>query len=169
MNNFLRKTPAFLLLSLCSIAAFASSPWSQENASPIAQQPAQPTAQATSGSGIPAPVNTHTDEAQPAYMQQDSEASPPAAAASKVTQPQTVRRETHTSGDVLNMPAGNQPARVLLLDFPRRGMDTQAVESELGRPNEIVPAVGKPPISRWVYDDRVVFFERNSVLHVVAR
>ncbi len=161
MNKFLTRTSSFLLLSLCSMVAYASSPWSEENASPIAQQ--------TSESGIPAPVSAPAEEAQPAYMQQDSEASSPAAAASEVTRPQTVRSETYKSGDVLNMPASNQPARVLLLDFPRRGMSTQTVENELGRPSEIVPAVGKPPISRWVYDDRVVFFERNSVLHVVAR
>lgn len=168
MNKFLTRTSSLLILSICSTAAYASSPWSEESASPIAQQAAQP----TSGSGIPAPVSASTEEAQPAYMQEEQDSAPDSAtngAASEVEQPQTVRSETHKSGDILNMPAGNQPARVRLLDFPRRGMSTQTVESELGRPSEIVPAVGKPPISRWVYDDRVVFFERNSVVHVVAR
>ncbi len=151
------------------MAANASSPWSEENASPIAQQAAQSAPESASGSGIPAPVSMPAEEAQPAYMQEERDAVPAAAATKDLEQPQTVRSETYKSGDVLNMPASNQPARVLLLDFPRRGMSTQTVENELGRPNEIVPAVGKPPISRWVYDDRVVFFERNSVLHVVAR
>lgn len=164
MNKFLTRTSSLLILSICSATSYASSPWSEESASPIAQQAAQP----SSGSGIPAPVSAYTEEAQPAYMQEERDTAP-AAAASEVEQPQTVRSETQKSGDVLNMPAGNQPARVRLLDFPRRGMSTQTVESELGRPSEIVPAVGKPPISRWVYDDRVVFFERNSVVHVVAR
>lgn len=163
MNKFLTRTSGLLILSFCSATSYASSPWSEENASPIAQQATQP----TSGSGIPAPVSA-TEEAQPAYMQEERETAP-AAATSKTAPTQTLRSETHKSGDVLSMPASDQPARVRLLDFPRRGMSTQTVENELGRPNEIVPAVGTPPISRWVYDDRVVFFERASVVHVVAR
>lgn len=165
MNKLLTRTSSLLMLSLCSMAAYASSPWSEQSASPIAQQAAQP----ASESGIPAPVSATTEEAQPAYMQEDSEAAPAAAAVIEVEQPQTVRSETRQTGDVLSMPASDKPARVRLLDFPRRGMSTQTVENELGRPNEIVPAIGKPPISRWVYDDRVVFFERTSVVHVVAR
>lgn len=168
MNKFLTRTSRLLILSLCSTAAYASSPWSEESASPIAQQAVEPAAQSTSGSGIPAPVSAPTEQAQPAYMQEERETAP-AAATSETAPAQTLRSETHKSGDVLSMPASDQPARVRLLDFPRRGMSTQTVENELGRPNEIVPAVGTPPISRWVYDDRVVFFERASVVHVVAR
>lgn len=159
MNKFLTRTSCLLILGLCSTAAYASSPWSEENASPIAQQ--------ASESGIPAPVSASTEEAQPAYMQEEYDTAP--AVTGEAGQAQTVRSETHKSGDVLSMPASDQPARVRLLDFPRRGMSTETVESELGRPNEIVPAVGTPPISRWIYDDRVVFFERASVVHVVAR
>lgn len=167
MNKFLTRTSSLLILGLCGTAAYASSPWSEESASPIAQQAAQPAAQSTSGSGIPAPVSASAEEAQPAYMQEERETAP--AATAETAPAQTLRSETHKSGDVLSMPASDQPARVPLLDFPRRGMSTQTVENELGRPNEIVPAVGTPPISRWVYDDRVVFFERASVVHVVAR
>jgi hypothetical protein len=58
---------------------------------------------------------------------------------------------------------------VYLLDFPRRGMDQEKVQSELGAPVEIKSAVGQPPITRWIYNDRVVYFERSTVLHVVAR
>lgn len=164
MNKFLTRTSVLLTLSICSATGYASSPWSEDNASPIAQQAAQP----ASGSGIPAPVSAPSEEAQPAYMQEENKTAP-AAATSETAPAPAMRSETHKSGDVLNMPASDQPARVRLLDFPRRGMSTQTVESELGRPNEIVPAVGTPPISRWVYDDRVVFFERASVVHVVAR
>jgi hypothetical protein len=163
MNKFLTRTSGLLILSICSATSYASSPWSEENASPIAQQAAEP----ASDSGIPAPVSATTEEAQPAYMQEERDAAP--AAATETSQRQTVRSETRQSGDVLSMPASDQPARVRLLDFPRRGMSTQTVENELGRPNEIEPAVGTPPISRWIYDDRVVFFERTSVVHVVAR
>ena len=71
------------------------------------------------------------------------------------------------TGDVLKMQA--QPMMVKTLAFPRRGMTQDKVQNELGRPLEIVPAVGKPPITRWVYKDRIVYFEFSSVVHVVAR
>ena len=60
-------------------------------------------------------------------------------------------------------------AAVRTLDFPRRGMSQDKVQNELGRPGEIIPAIGQPPISRWVYEDRVVYFEYSSVIHVVAK
>ncbi|MCW8956018.1 MAG: hypothetical protein OQL09_03985 [Gammaproteobacteria bacterium] len=71
------------------------------------------------------------------------------------------------TGDVLNMQA--QPIMAKSLDFPRRGMTKEKVQNELGRPLEIVPAIGKPPISRWIYNDRIVYFEYSSVVHVVAK
>ncbi|MFW2373027.1 MAG: hypothetical protein ACN4GM_07885 [Gammaproteobacteria bacterium] len=70
-------------------------------------------------------------------------------------------------GDVLNMQA--KPMMVKTLDFPRRGMTQDKVQNELGRPLEIIPAIGKPPITRWVYNDRIVYFEYSSVVHVVAK
>ena len=79
---------------------------------------------------------------------------------------------TEQSGDVLGMPteqAESKTVTVRTLDFPRRGMTQDKVQNELGRPVEIVPAVGKPPITRWVYDDRIVYFEYSSVIHVVAK
>lgn len=89
--------------------------------------------------------------------------------------------ETQTPGDVMTMPPAEPVQQqtpqateavaqsVRTLDFPRRGMTQDKVQNELGRPVEIVPAVGTPPISRWVYDDRVVYFEYSSVIHVVAK
>ena len=99
---------------------------------------------------------------------------------------ETVETQTQTTGDVLSMPVAEpeapeamaqQPAAsseavaqaVRTVDFPRRGMSQEKVQNELGRPVEIVPAVGTPPISRWIYDDRVVYFEYASVIHVVAK
>ncbi len=86
----------------------------------------------------------------------------------------SARTETRTSGDVLDMsPTAPQAEAVAepvrQLDFPRRGMNQDKVQNELGRPIEIIPPVGEPPISRWVYDDRVVYFEYSSVIHVVAK
>ena len=79
---------------------------------------------------------------------------------------------TEQSGDALVMPGEQQTTKVVsvqTLDFPKRGMTQDKVQNELGRPVEIVPAVGKPPITRWIYDDRIVYFEYSSVIHVVAK
>ena len=72
------------------------------------------------------------------------------------------------SGDVLEM----QPGDTIIidpLDFPRRGMSMDKVQNELGRPAEISPTVGEPPITSWTYPDRVVYFEGSKVIHVVEK
>jgi hypothetical protein len=72
------------------------------------------------------------------------------------------------TGDVLEM----QPGDTIIinpLDFPRRGMSMDKVQNELGRPAEISPAVGEPPITSWTYPDRVVYFEYSKVIHVVEK
>ncbi len=71
------------------------------------------------------------------------------------------------TGDVLEM----QPGEIIInpLDFPRRGMSMDKVQNELGRPVEISPTIGEPPITSWTYPDRVVFFEYSRVIHVVGK
>ncbi len=72
------------------------------------------------------------------------------------------------TGDVIEM----QPGETIIinpLDFPRRGMSMDKVQNELGRPAEISPTVGEPPITSWDYPDRVVFFEYSRVIHVVKK
>ncbi|MDH5393278.1 MAG: hypothetical protein OEY11_08850 [Gammaproteobacteria bacterium] len=80
--------------------------------------------------------------------------------------------------DVNDMPLNNNPAEPnvspsnshnMLIDFPKRGMTMEKVLSQLGEPITRHPAVGKPPITRWVYSDRIVFFEYSHVIHVVAQ
>lgn len=68
------------------------------------------------------------------------------------------------TGDVLQVP--EQPAATAL---PSRGMSMEAVEAAFGTPLEKVPAVGDPPITRWIYADFVVFFEYDKVIHSVAQ
>ncbi|HEX4241721.1 MAG TPA: hypothetical protein VHZ53_09950 [Steroidobacteraceae bacterium] len=51
---------------------------------------------------------------------------------------------------------------------PRRGMTMGQVESKFGAPATKVPAVGKPPISRWEYPGFVVYFEADRVIHSVV-
>ena len=132
---------------LLSPATFAERPAAFEN---------EPNAVPTTTSPEPVQVNQTTmDDGRPAAYD--------------------VTTETRTSGDVMNMPQAEdqsmvaEPELMKKLDFPRRGMKQDKVEAEMGRPIEIIPAVGKPPISRWVYDDRIVYFEYASVIHVVAR
>jgi hypothetical protein len=51
---------------------------------------------------------------------------------------------------------------------PARGMTMAQVASKFGDPVSKVPAVGKPPISRWEYSGFVVYFERDHVIHAVV-
>lgn len=51
---------------------------------------------------------------------------------------------------------------------PTQGMNMTSVEQKFGAPETKVPAVGDPPISRWIYSDFEVFFEYDKVLHSVV-
>jgi hypothetical protein len=51
---------------------------------------------------------------------------------------------------------------------PRRGMTMNQVATKFGSPVTKVPAVGKPPISRWEYPGFVVYFESEHVIHSVV-
>jgi hypothetical protein len=51
---------------------------------------------------------------------------------------------------------------------PSRGMTMDQVATKFGTPVTKIPAVGKPPISRWEYPGFVVYFEANHVIHSVV-
>ena len=51
---------------------------------------------------------------------------------------------------------------------PTRGMTMDQVANKFGTPVTKVPAVGRPPISRWEYPGFVVYFEANHVIHSVV-
>ena len=51
---------------------------------------------------------------------------------------------------------------------PTRGMTMDQVASKFGAPATKVPAVGKPPISRWEYPGFIVYFEHEHVIHSVV-
>ncbi len=51
---------------------------------------------------------------------------------------------------------------------PVRGMTMEQVAAKFGAPTNKLPAVGRPPISRWDYPGFVVYFERNYVIHSVV-
>jgi hypothetical protein len=51
---------------------------------------------------------------------------------------------------------------------PTRGMTKHQVAAKFGDPVSKIPAVGKPPISRWEYQGFIVYFEYDHVIHSVA-
>ena len=51
---------------------------------------------------------------------------------------------------------------------PSRGMTMNQVAAKFGTPTTKIPAVGKPPISRWEYPGFVVYFEADHVIHSVV-
>ncbi len=84
-----------------------------------------------------------------------------------------MQQQTQQTGDVIQLAAKEmQPGetiRIKQLDFPRRGMSMDKVKNEYGQPAARSNSVGQPPITSWTYNDRVVYFEHSTVLHVVAR
>jgi len=52
---------------------------------------------------------------------------------------------------------------------PTAGMTAASVESKFGAPQSKEAAVGEPPISRWDYQDFVVYFEYDRVIHAVIK
>lgn len=52
---------------------------------------------------------------------------------------------------------------------PQRGLSMQQVAARYGEPSARMPAVGEPPIARWVYENYTVYFEGDRVIHAVAR
>ena len=52
---------------------------------------------------------------------------------------------------------------------PTRGMTQAGVESKFGSPSSVKAPVGEPPITRWEYNNFVVFFEHDRVIHAVLK
>ncbi len=63
----------------------------------------------------------------------------------------------------------NQPADIISITLPGKGMTKDAVEERFGSPVERIEAVGEPPISRWIYGSFTVYFEYDHVIHAVNR
>jgi hypothetical protein len=51
---------------------------------------------------------------------------------------------------------------------PRGGESMSSVRAGFGEPGTIQPAIGEPPITRWVYPDYTVYFEFDRVIEVVV-
>ncbi|MFO1393405.1 MAG: hypothetical protein U1F09_06530 [Steroidobacteraceae bacterium] len=61
-----------------------------------------------------------------------------------------------------------RPSSQTEASVPDRGLTMAAVEKRYGAPADRLAAIGKPPITRWVYPSFVVYFEYNLVIHSVA-
>lgn len=67
-----------------------------------------------------------------------------------------------------NLQMAEPPAAEARANLPVRGTSMSQVEARFGAPTERYPAVGQPPITRWVYPGFVVYFEYSHVVHTVA-
>jgi hypothetical protein len=62
----------------------------------------------------------------------------------------------------------NPPAATPAVAAPARGQTMAQVERQFGAPTERFAPVGQPPITRWVYADKIVYFEYDHVVHAVT-
>lgn len=69
--------------------------------------------------------------------------------------------------DELVIPVGQQGIDGLAL--PQKGQNMHQIEQKFGEPAARHPARGEPPISRWEYDNFIVYFESEYVIHAVLR
>ncbi len=62
-----------------------------------------------------------------------------------------------------------ESARATADSRPSRGMTMEKVAETWGDPVSRRSPVGDPPIARWEYDEFVVYFEYQNVIHAVAK
>ena len=55
------------------------------------------------------------------------------------------------------------------VDVPAKSATMSQVKSHFGDPIHEYPAVGNPPITRWEYDNFVVYFEHQNVITSVLK
>lgn len=72
--------------------------------------------------------------------------------------------------DSLDMPTdiGATPGDTQSVDKPQRGMTMDQVSSQYGEPSQKLAPVGDPPITRWIYPQFTVTFERQYVIDAVV-
>jgi hypothetical protein len=72
------------------------------------------------------------------------------------------------NAEQVTIPVGSQAERSQTR-LPVNGMNESTVEDRWGTPQKVVEPVGQPPISQWHYQEFVVYFENNRVLHTVMK
>ncbi len=76
---------------------------------------------------------------------------------------------TTALADQVQIPVGQQGGAQSVDQVPTNGMTQERVEARFGAPQQRRSAVGDPPISSWVYEDYVVYFEHDRVLRTVLK
>ena len=71
--------------------------------------------------------------------------------------------------ETVEIPIGQQAHDKQSIDRPIKGMNKQQVEAIFGKPSDWRAPTGEPPISSWIYDDFVVYFEHDFVIHTVLK
>lgn len=56
---------------------------------------------------------------------------------------------------------------VQAMDLPPQGMSMATVQKNFGTPTSKTQAIGRPPITRWIYPDYTVIFEYKHVVQSV--
>ncbi|MDI9245682.1 hypothetical protein [Marinobacter sp. CHS3-4] len=74
-----------------------------------------------------------------------------------------------TVAEELKMSVKSQTQRSLQQDLPRNGLSESSVRNAWGDPQSITGPVGEPPITQWHYENFVVYFEGNRVIHSVLK
>ncbi|BFM11493.1 hypothetical protein R50072_16460 [Simiduia litorea] len=72
-----------------------------------------------------------------------------------------------TLAEEIAIPVGHQG--ISGLDLPKKGLTMTQVESAHGSAAVKHEATGQPPITRWEYDNYIVYFEGDRVIHSVLR
>jgi hypothetical protein len=79
------------------------------------------------------------------------------------TSPMLVLAET------IKIPVGTQSSTTNQLALPATGATKTHVKSQFGEPIKESTPKGNPPISHWEYAEFTVYFERDHVIHSVAK
>jgi hypothetical protein len=69
----------------------------------------------------------------------------------------------------IRIPIGQQAADKNTLELPQTGMSKARVLDLFGEPIAQKAARGTPPISQWQYNEFVVYFEYDHVIHSVKK
>lgn len=71
--------------------------------------------------------------------------------------------------DTLIIPVGQQASEAAAIQRPKTGALRAEVAEQFGEPLRKNAAKGSPPISSWEYQDFVVYFEHDHVIHAVLK
>jgi hypothetical protein len=76
---------------------------------------------------------------------------------------------TTAVAEEVRVPVASHAERSAEANLPRTGMSQSSVRNGWGNPGETTGPVGNPPISQWHYEDFVVYFEGDRVIHAVLK